>query len=114
MRFRAACLRLLTIGFLLCAARAFADDGYRLWLRYDRITDEKLRADYSAATTNIVLATPSGAESPTIAAARDELTTALRGLLATEPQISLAKAARDPSLSPEAFTLQSRNSTLTI
>src|SRR3954468_24095860 len=98
MIFRSAFLRLLALGFLLCVARAAADDGYRLWLRYDRIADEKLRADYTAATANIVLATPTGAESPTLTIARDELSAALRGLLAGEPKITVTKAASDLSL----------------
>ena len=42
----------LALGLFSFNARA--DDGYRLWLRYDRIADEKLRAAYSAATAKLV------------------------------------------------------------
>ena len=99
---------------LLLSLTARADDGYRLWLRYDRIADEKLRADYSAALTRIVLATPSGTESPTVAAARDELTTALRGLIAAEAKVAVAKAGADLPSGAEAFTIISRNGNVTI
>ena len=58
-----------------------AEDGYRLWLRYDRMPDDAQRTSYAAALNHIVLATPAGTDSPTIAAARDELTTGLSGLL---------------------------------
>ncbi|HEY0944080.1 MAG TPA: alpha-glucuronidase family glycosyl hydrolase, partial [Opitutaceae bacterium] len=75
--------------FVVSAARA--EDGYRLWLRYDLIDDATARADYSAALQQVVLATPSGAESPTIAAARDELMQGLRGLLGSDVQVGLEK-----------------------
>src|SRR6185369_15488505 len=74
----------------------------------------KLRVDYSAATTRIVLATPTGADSPTIAAAREELTTAFRGLLGTEPKITLAMAESDKPLGSEAFALVSAKGSVTI
>ncbi len=102
----------LALSLVLPTARA--DDGYRLWLRYDRIGDEQLRADYSAAATSLVLATPTGTDSPTVTAARDELTSALRGLIAAEAKITLTKAATDIPLGAEAFAIQSRNGTVTI
>ena len=39
---------------------ARAEDGYRLWLRYDRIDDAGLRAGYIAAVSTIEIATPAG------------------------------------------------------
>ncbi len=56
-----------------------AEDGYRLWLRYDLVSDtEKLRA-YRAAITAINLE----GDSPTLNAAKEELQNGLSGLLGT-------------------------------
>jgi alpha-glucuronidase len=52
------------------------DDGYRLWLRYDPISDAARRAEIAAAFRDIALP---GA-SPVLAAARDELARGLSGL----------------------------------
>lgn len=63
-----------------------ADDGYRLWLRYERIADETLHATYAAAFTEIALPAPTrpGFSLGSIEAARDELTTGLKGLLGVD------------------------------
>jgi alpha-glucuronidase len=53
------------------------EDGYRLWLRYERIADSDERAAYRAMLRTLVF--PS--ESPTLAAARDELALGLDHLL---------------------------------
>lgn len=66
---------LITFSPLYTLSRA--DDGYRLWLRYDLITDaRKLRA-YKAALTEINLKT----DSPTLKVAGEELSSGLAGLL---------------------------------
>ncbi|KAA2240777.1 alpha-glucuronidase [Chitinophaga agrisoli] len=54
-----------------------AEDGYRLWLRYDLITDAALLQDYRTHISGIYIT----GESATMAAARRELTTALTGML---------------------------------
>ena len=54
-----------------------AEDGYDLWLRYVRVTDPALLAEYRGAATQIVV----GGDSPTLAVARDELVKGLTGLL---------------------------------
>lgn len=41
---------LLILAVLLFASFLRADDGHRLWLRYDRIADEALRRDYLGRT----------------------------------------------------------------
>lgn len=71
----------------LCFSAARAEDGYRLWLRYDPISDASLRQSYAAAITEIVV--PAAPDRPawaggTINAARDELVTGLRGLLGSD------------------------------
>ena len=70
-----------SIGF---AARANAqatpppnEDGYDLWLRYRLVSNASLLADYRATITRLVVV----GDSPTLRAARDELSTGLRGLL---------------------------------
>jgi len=96
--------RLLGLG-LLASGVARAEDGYRLWLRYDRIADEARRAAGAAALGRIVLATPSAAESPTLAAARDELTAGLTGLLGINPAIALEHAGVDAALGDEGYAV---------
>ncbi|HWA25777.1 MAG TPA: alpha-glucuronidase family glycosyl hydrolase [Lacunisphaera sp.] len=79
---------------LLNAATGLADDGYRLWLRYDPIANEPLRQSYAAAISEIVI--PENA-APVVASARDELVAGLRGLLGTEVPV-VTKATRDNAL----------------
>ncbi len=55
------------------------EDGYELWLRYAPVTDAPMLAAYRAAVTQIVF----GGDSPTLRAARDELTFALERMLGT-------------------------------
>lgn len=61
------------------APRTHGEDGYELWLRYRPVSDASLRRDYRAAISYLVME----GTSPTQRAARDELTTGLRGLLGT-------------------------------
>jgi alpha-glucuronidase len=78
--------------FLSCALRA--DDGYRLWLRYDPIADEPLRRSYAGAISEIVI--PENPR-PLIVSARDELIAGLRGLLGADVPV-VTKATRDNAL----------------
>ncbi len=93
------------VAALFVATVAFAEDGYRLWLRYDRIADAPLRANCTAALQQIVLATPAAPDSPALAAARDELTTALTGLLGTAPKITVSSAATGAPAHPDGYAL---------
>jgi alpha-glucuronidase len=63
----------LLLFLLFTGPLSFAEDGYRLWLRYERIEDENLRAQYQKAISSIGML----GESPTLAIANKEL---LRGL----------------------------------
>jgi alpha-glucuronidase len=91
------------ISFLLLFFAIFAavraDDGYRLWLRYDRIEDAALRAQYAAAIGDIAVpATTEGhAFGTTLDAARDELVIGLRGLLGAEISV-VEQPTRDGSI----------------
>jgi alpha-glucuronidase len=57
-----------------------ADDGYRLWLRYDPVPDAARRAAYDAAISEIVVPEGPGPRL-FLNSARDELVAGLRGLL---------------------------------
>jgi len=86
---------LLTLTFTLTLFSALrAEDGYRLWLRYDPIADEALRNTYAAAISEIVI--PENPR-PLLVSARDELTTGLRGLLGADVPVVNA-ATRDNAL----------------
>lgn len=70
-------------ALLLAATSCFAqtpptgDDGYRLWLKYDLITDVPKRQTYAQATQFIVMT----GTSPVLKSAADELQMGLTGLL---------------------------------
>ncbi|BFM19105.1 alpha-glucuronidase family glycosyl hydrolase [Gilvimarinus japonicus] len=72
---------------LLCTT-AQAEDGYRMWLRYDTIADNTLKQQYRAQLQQLVATD----QSPTLAAARAELTRGLNGLLGQS--IKPSKAAQ--------------------
>ncbi len=74
LRLRRALLVLLAVA----ASAARADDGYRLWLRYDPVGAE-WRATYRAHASQVILERAS----PMLRAARDELVRGLDGLLDT-------------------------------
>jgi alpha-glucuronidase len=78
---------LSSIVFMVCLVAgvgyANADDGYRLWLKYDLISDVRLLKEYR----KLIHALMIGGESATIQAARSELQNGLNGLLgSTIPQ----------------------------
>ena len=85
---------ILTSIFSLFLAPLGAEDGYRLWLRYDPITDEARRTAAAAEISELVV--PENPR-PVTAAARDELLTGLRGLLGRDLPV-VTKATRDHAL----------------
>jgi alpha-glucuronidase len=93
-----ASIRILSLTALASALLAVAagaqapaaeEDGYRLWLRYEPVTDSAVSAPYRAAFST--LAVPG--TTPTAAAVRDELRRGLTGLLATAPRSGTVSAA---------------------
>jgi len=105
-------MRRLVVAFALVitVGLARADDGYRLWLRYDPIADAKLRATYIAEAKKIILFTPTGADSPTLALAKAELTAGIRGLLSADPEIIVRPAVKiEDGLGDDGFVLHPRN-----
>ncbi|HLP01823.1 MAG TPA: alpha-glucuronidase family glycosyl hydrolase [Opitutaceae bacterium] len=97
--------RLLLLLALAPAALVRGEDGYRLWLRYEPVTDAALRSAYTDLLGEVVLATPAGADSPTLAAARAELANGLRGLLGHEVAVRVAQSARAIAGGPDAYAL---------
>ncbi|HEY5552912.1 MAG TPA: alpha-glucuronidase [Opitutaceae bacterium] len=92
-----------TLAFLLAAVALVArgEDGYRLWLRYDRIEN-------APPVSGVILTTSSGAESPTVAAARDELVVGLSGLTGVVPGVTLAKSGESVAdAGNEGYSLRS-------
>jgi alpha-glucuronidase len=67
---------LLVLSFI-SAACLFAEDGYRLWLRYDKIDNNVLLQQYRNYINSIVI----NDSSPAITVAKNELLTGLQGLL---------------------------------
>lgn len=77
--------------FLLFASpQTFAEDGYRLWLRYDRIEDDQLRAAYSKALQDLVVL----GSSPTLTIAGKELEDGLASMLG-QSTLRTQKIAKD-------------------
>ena len=92
---------------LFSVSSAMAEDGYRLWLRYDLIEDSKLRTEYASALHSIVLEN----QSDVLKAAADELTLAIHGLVGAVPSTgkTFARAGAvvlgTPSSSPTIASL---------
>ncbi len=70
-------LMILLIG--LGIQQSMADDGYRLWLQYEQVTDEELLQEYRSSLGEIVIE----GESPTLSIVQKEMQRGLSGLLGT-------------------------------
>lgn len=68
---------LYLLALLFAVQHASAEDGYRLWLRYDRVDDQALLARYRQAIGSFYVA----GNSPTAQVMRQELGNGLQGLL---------------------------------
>ncbi|HVU98562.1 MAG TPA: alpha-glucuronidase family glycosyl hydrolase [Puia sp.] len=94
--------------FLLLLNALQAEDGYRLWLRYDLIGNKTLLQQYRSALNAIAFP----ANTPMLAAARQELLTGLQGLLGQTPRSSgsgntfIVRLEDQKDRSPEGFTLR--------
>ncbi len=73
-------INVLLVLFTFSCSRhnaALADDGYRLWMKYDKIADAAKLAEYQELISSIVVT----GDSPTCRVIRDELQKGLSGLL---------------------------------
>src|SRR5947208_2767781 len=75
------CLPVKKIFLIICVVftslLSHADDGYRLWLRFDKIDNATLLQQYRSNITAIQI----NAASPTLSVAKQELINDLQGLL---------------------------------
>lgn len=76
---------LLTILFFLSSPSVKAEDGYRLWLRYDKVANAGLLQEYRGQIGSVQF---TDASSPTLAIAKKELVNGLQGLLGKKIQIA--------------------------
>jgi len=67
----------VSLTFLLLAIFCQAEDGYRLWLRYEKLDDNSLIQEYRSKISSLLFY----GNSATLTAARNELKTGLEGLL---------------------------------
>lgn len=67
----------LSISFMFLTMLCRAEDGYRLWLRYDKIDDPAMLQQYRSEISSILFY----GKSVTLTAAKNELKTGLQGLL---------------------------------
>jgi alpha-glucuronidase len=91
-------MRRLLACFLLSVLPLSAEDGYRLWLRYESMPS----------VPAVVLLTPSGRESPTIAAAKAELQAAL----GSQTTLTIKQTGGEvPGAGTEGYTLRTVDGT---
>ncbi|TXK49856.1 alpha-glucuronidase [Pontibacter qinzhouensis] len=101
-------LTALLILVLSMGRSVLAEDGYRLWLRYDQVQDANKLQQYRQQVSEIVIE----GSSPTLAIARKELTQGLKGLLGQDiiftkqPTKAGALVAGTPASSPVVAALQ--------
>ena len=102
---RALALPLFLLVLALTTA-AHAEDGYRLWLRYEPVTEKTLHSAYTQALSKVVLATPNISPSPTLAVAQAELVAGLRGLLGREVAVEFAQSTESVIGGDDAFAIR--------
>ncbi|QJX48949.1 alpha-glucuronidase [Hymenobacter taeanensis] len=114
--------RSLLLLFVLCtfAQRGLADDGYRLWLKYDLVRDASQRKEYQKQAKFITI--PNSA-SPILQTAGRELQQGLLGLLGQQvPVLSESKGkggivlavAANPELGEEGYRVSTQSGNLVV
>lgn len=83
-----------------------AEDGYRLWLRYEPVEAGDLLKSYRKALGEVVLVAPAKQYGPTLDVARRELSEGLRGLLGLAVPVRLREAAVAPEIGPEGYVVR--------
>lgn len=84
--------KIVLLIWLMASLSVQAEDGYRLWLRYDKIQNNALLERYRAQINSIVV----NGSSPTLAAAKQEMIAGLQGLL--DKKITEATAIKSNSI----------------
>lgn len=100
---------LFLASLFLVSAPLRADDGYRLWLRYERSPSSS-----PAAIDGVRFVTPAGKDSATLQAAREELSAGWRGLFAQDLAIAQPTSADTGKISADGYELQAADRTITI
>ncbi|MEG8990586.1 alpha-glucuronidase family glycosyl hydrolase [Ignavibacteria bacterium 4148-Me] len=78
----------LIISFFINRTNLYSEDGYRLWLRYDKVTNKSLLKSYTTQIKYLLVDN----NSPTLSAVKEELQNGLTGLLGKNiPVISATK-----------------------
>ena len=77
MRNRTTIVLILFLLFCALPAVTYAEDGYRLWQRYDLVKDAKKLKQYQGKLQQVVIE----GNSPTLTVIRQELQQGLQGLL---------------------------------
>lgn len=115
-------MKKLTSLLLFCftAVNALADDGYKLWLKYDTLTDKTQKSYYSSRLKTIYADTAD----PTVKVAVEELQTAVKSLLGFVPAVKPLSAGskglvlkinpNTPEINTEGFRISSSGKTITI
>jgi alpha-glucuronidase len=80
---------IVIISVIFClSGETKAEDGYRLWLRYDRIAEPELLDQYTSIITGWIIE----GNSPVLQSARNELQLGLKGLLGKDiPEVKAVK-----------------------
>ena len=114
----------LSIIFSVLTILAIADDGSRLWLKYDLITDQKQKPSYTKFSKFIA----GNTQNPTLQKAAEELQSGFAGLLGTKTTISKINTfqtggiifevsnnqALTQTLNDDGFAIFTRNSNIII
>lgn len=109
---------LLLLALSIFTFNTFADDGYRLWLKYNRIQNEILRKNYSQKLSNIHINYNDETSKITLL----EIEKAAGGLLGIKPQIIqnsaqaklVLKLGKIENANPEAFEIKTLNKQIII
>ncbi|SMO42633.1 alpha-glucuronidase family glycosyl hydrolase [Gracilimonas mengyeensis] len=80
MTIRKTFLSLFLLLFIAAPFSLQAEDGYRAWLRYDKIDNAEVLKSYQAQFNHVLIK----GDSPTLKAAQEELEIGLKGLMGTE------------------------------
>ncbi len=84
---------------------ASAEDGYRLWLRYDQVESRDARSAYRDALSAVIVQTPTAADSPVIGSLRAELARGLGGLIGRDPTVHLVTGETRDELGTDGYAL---------